>query len=101
MMLISDFIGELIGELVSGLLNAIIPTSKSKLEKNIGELRGEDWFSQLDKDVRYNYIIWHNKKVKRFLSKPENIKLLKSSEEERERFIALVIQEHKKFTGIR
>ncbi|PEQ82479.1 hypothetical protein CN481_25030 [Bacillus sp. AFS006103] len=100
-MLIGDFIGELIGELLSGILNAIIPTSKSKLEKNIGELRGEDWFSQLDKDVRYNYIIWYNKKVKRFLSKPENIKLLKSSEEERERFIALVIKEHKKFVGIR
>lgn len=99
-MLIGDFIGELIGELLSGILNAIIPTSKSKLEKNIGELRGEDWFSQLDKDVRYNYIIWYNKKVKRFLSKPENIKLLKSSEEERERFIALVIKEHKKFVGI-
>ncbi len=100
-MLIGDFIGELIGELLSGILNAIIPTSKSKLEKNIGELRGEDWFSQLDKDVRYNYIIWYNKKVKRFLSNPENIKLLKSSEEERERFISLVIKEHKKFVGIR
>jgi hypothetical protein len=99
-MLIGDFVGELIGELLSGILNAIIPTSKSKLEKNIGELRGEDWFSQLDKDVRYNYIIWYNKKVKRFLSKPENIKLLKSSEEGRERFIALVIKEHKKFVGI-
>ncbi len=101
MMLISDFIGDLIGELFSGILDAIIPIPKSKLEKNIGELKGEEWFSQLDKDVRYNYIIWHNKKVKRFLSKPENIKILKSSEEERERFIALVIKEHKKFTGIR
>lgn len=100
-MLISDFIGDLIGELLSGLLNVIIPTSKSKLEKNIGELRGEEWFSQLDKDYRYNYIIWNNKKVKRFLSKPEHIKLLKSSEEERESFIALVMKEHKKFTGIR
>ena len=99
-MLISDFIGELIGELVSGLLNAIIPIPKSKLEKNIGELKGEDWFSQLDKDVRYNYIIWNNEKVKRFLSKPENIKLLKSSEAERERFIALVIEEHKRFVRI-
>ncbi|MEH7076444.1 hypothetical protein [Neobacillus drentensis] len=100
-MLISDFIGSLIGDLLGGLLEAIIPTSKSKLEKNIDELRGEDWFFQLNQDVRYNYIIWHNHKVKRILKKPENIKLLKSSDEEREKFIELVIKEHKKFVGIR
>ena len=100
-MLIGDFIGELIGELLSGILNAIIPTSKSKLEKNIGELRGEDWFSQLDKDVRYNYIIWYNKKVKRFLSNEKNIKMITSMDFERENFIHLVKEEHAKFTGLR
>lgn len=100
-MLISDFIGDLIGDLLGGLLEAIIPTPRSKLEKNMDELRGEEWFLQLDNDIRYNYILWHNNKVKRFLKKPENIKVLKSSEEEREKFIELVIKEHKKFVRIR
>ena len=100
-MLISDFIGDLIGDLLGGLLEAIIPTSRSKLEKNMDELRGEEWFLQLDNDIRYNYILWHNNKVKRILKKPENIKILKSSEEERRKFIELVIKEHKKFVRIR
>jgi hypothetical protein len=95
-MIIIDFIVDLIG----GLLEAIIPTPKSKLEKHIEELKEDEWFSQLNKDVRYNYIIWHNKKVKRYLKKPENIKILKSSEWEREKFIQLVIEEHKRFVGI-
>ena len=100
-MLIIDFVGDLIGDLLGGLLQAIIPTPKSKLEKNIDELRGEEWFLHLDNDLRYNYIIWHNNKVKRILKKPENIKVLKSSEDEREKFIELVMKEHKKFVGIR
>ncbi|MCM3117705.1 hypothetical protein M3610_20750 [Neobacillus sp. MER 74] len=96
-MLIADFIIDLIG----ALIEAMIPTPKSKLEKNINELKEEEWFADLDKDVRYNYIIWHNNKVKRFLKKPENVKILKSSEWEREKFIQLVIKEHKRFVGIR
>ncbi|MEH7308284.1 hypothetical protein [Neobacillus drentensis] len=101
MIIISDFIADLIGDLIGGVLEAIFPTPKSKLEKNIDELREEEWFSQLDKDVRYHYIIWNNSKVKRYLKKPENIKVLKSSEDERGKFIHLVIKEHKKFVGIR
>lgn len=92
-----DFIIDLCGF----ILEAIIPTPKSKLDRNMEELKEEDWFLELDKDVRYNYIIWQNKKVKRFLSKPENIKILKSCDEEREKFIQLVISEHKRFVGIR
>ncbi|MFJ5717653.1 hypothetical protein [Neobacillus sp. NPDC093127] len=95
-MLISDFIVELL----SSLLQSIIPTSKSKLEKNINQLMGEEWFSQMNNDYRYNYIIWHNRKVKRFLSKPENVKILKSKEDEKEKFIRLVIQEHQKFVKL-
>jgi hypothetical protein len=100
-MLISDFIVDLIGDLISGLVEAIIPTPVSKLEKNIDELRKEEWFLQLDNDIRYNYIIWNNSKVKRILKKPENIKLLKCSADEREKFTHLVIEEHKRFVGIR
>jgi hypothetical protein len=101
MIIISDFLIDLIGDLIGGLVEAIFPTPMSKLEKNIDELKEEEWFSNLNIDVRYNYIIWHNKKVKHFLRKPENIKILKSSEEEREKFIQLVIEEHKNFVGIR
>ncbi|WP_144550183.1 hypothetical protein [Bacillus sp. X1(2014)] len=100
-MFIVDFIVDVIGDLIGGLIEALIPTQKSKLEKHIDELKEEEWFADLDKDVRYNYIIWHNNKVKRFLKKPENVKILKSSEWEREKFIALVIKEHKRFVGIR
>ncbi|MBV7504391.1 hypothetical protein KW850_03820 [Bacillus sp. sid0103] len=88
-------------DLICFIIEAIIPTPKSKLEKNIEELKEEEWFSELHKDVRYHYIIWNNSKVKRYLKKPENIKILKSSEEGRDKFIELVIKEHKKFVGIR
>jgi hypothetical protein len=88
---------DLIVDLLGGLLEWIIPTPKSKLEKHIEELKSEDWFFQLDQDYRYNYIIWNNRKVKRFLGRPQNIKILKSNEEEKEKFIRLVMQEHEKF----
>ena len=88
---------DLIVDLLGSLLEWIIPTPKSKLEKHIEELKSEDWFFQLNQDYRYNYIIWNNRKVKRFLGRPQNIKILKSNEEEKEKFIRLVMQEHEKF----
>jgi hypothetical protein len=100
MIIISDFLVNLIGDLIGGLVEAIFPAPMSKLEKNIDELKEEEWFSNLNQDVRYNYIIWHNKKVKHYLRKTENIKVLKSSADEREKFILLVIKEHKRFVGI-
>lgn len=88
---------DLIAYLLGSLLEWIIPTPRTTLEKHIEELKSEEWFLQLDQDYRYNYIIWSNKKVKRFLSKPQNIKILKSNEEERVKFIRLVMKEHEKF----
>ncbi|MBT2659075.1 hypothetical protein J7E81_28285 [Bacillus sp. ISL-18] len=101
MIIISDFLADLLGDLFGGLVEAIFPTSKSKLEKNIDELTEEEWFSNLYQDVRYSYIIWHNKKVKHYLRRTENIKVLKSSADDREKFIQLVIKEHNRFVGIR
>lgn len=75
-------------------------TPKSKLEKNIDKLKNEEWFSSLYEDYRYSYIIWHNKKVKRFLIKPKNIELLIKNEQEKESFIHLIKQEHNKFVGL-
>lgn len=88
---------DLIFDLLGSLLQWIIPTPKSTLEKHIEELKGEEWFSQLAQDYRYGHIIGSNKKEKRFLGKPQNIKILKSNEEERAKFIHLVKQEHEKF----
>jgi hypothetical protein len=70
---------------------------KSKLEKNIEELKTEDWFKQLYEDIRYEYIIWSNKKVKMFLLKKENIQLLKTDEQVRIEFIDLIKSEHARF----
>lgn len=76
-------------------------TPKSKLEKNIDKLKNEIWFSSLYADYRYSYIIWHNKKIKRILIKPENIELLIKNEQEKEKFIHLIKQEHIKFVGLK
>jgi hypothetical protein len=73
---------------------------KSKFEKNIDKLQNEDWFSTLDRDHRYGYIIWSNRKVKRFLIKTENVELIMRNESAREKFIDLIKEEHDKFVGL-
>jgi hypothetical protein len=92
--IIIEFIVELLASA------GITVTTKSKLEKNIDKLRNEKWFSSLIQDARYEYVIWNNRKVKRILVKVENVDLFIGSEQEREKFINLVKQEHKKFVGI-
>lgn len=74
-------------------------TPKSKLEKNIDKLIKEDWFAALYDDFRYSHIIWHNRKVKRFLMKYENVESLMNNEQDREKFIHLIKQEHNKFVS--
>ena len=64
-------------------------------------LKEEAWFSSLEKDYRYSYIIYQNSRVKRFLSSEKNVKMIISMDEEKERFINLVIEEHVKFTRLR
>jgi hypothetical protein len=76
-------------------------TPKSKLEKNIDELRNEKWSSTLIDDYRYSYIICSNRKVKRILAKSENVELLIKNVTEREKFINLVEMEHRKFVGLK
>lgn len=88
-----DFIWDLF-EIILTFFNF---TGKTKLQKNIEQLTTEDWFKPLYDDIRYSYIIWNNKKVKRFLLKTENVKLLKTDEEIRNQFISLVKIEHKKY----
>jgi hypothetical protein len=87
-------------ELIANVL-LFFYTPKSKLEKSLDKLRDEKWFSTLMDDYRYSYIIWNNRKVKRFLVKPENVEILIKNETEREKFIRLVEIEHRKFVGLK
>ncbi|MBS4201673.1 hypothetical protein KHA93_18890 [Bacillus sp. FJAT-49732] len=95
-------IESIIGFIIDLLANALFfITPKSKLEKNIDKLRNEKWFSTLYQDYRYSYVIWHNRKVKRYLIKSNNVELLIRNEQEKEKFIKLIEQEHIKFTGLK
>ena len=89
-----EFIIELIGALLWGF------NPKSRMEKNIEKLKQEQWFLSLLQDYRYEYILFHNKKVKRILSNNKMVGQLLSHEHERERFIALVEQEHQDYVKL-
>jgi len=87
-----EFIFGLIGETI---LYFFIP--KSKFEKNVDKLKQEDWFVTLDEDYRYNYIIWNNRKIKRYLIKSSNVDRLIENNQEQKKFIELIKKEHLKF----
>jgi len=87
-----EFIYGLIGET---FLYFFIP--KSKLEKNVDKLKQKDWFVTLEKDYRYNYIIWNNRKIKRYLIKSSNLENLIENEQVQKKFTELIKQEHLKF----
>jgi hypothetical protein len=87
-----EFIFGLIAE---SFLFFFIP--ESKFEKNVEKLKQEDWFVTLNEDYRYNYFIWNNSKVKRFISKSNNLNMLLIDDVEQKKFIELIKQEHLKF----
>ena len=87
-----EFIFGLIGETI---LYFFIP--KSKFEKNVDKLKQEDWFVTLDEDYRYNYIIWNNRKIKRYLIKSSNVDRLIENNQEQKKFTELLKKEHLKF----
>jgi hypothetical protein len=87
-----EFIFGLIAE---SFLFLFIP--ESKFEKNVEKLKQEDWFATLDKDYRYNYIIWNNKKVKRFLTSTNNLNMLLIDDLEQTKFTELIKKEHLKY----
>jgi hypothetical protein len=88
-------VGEIIGHFIPDL------SPETKLEKNINRLKEEAWFAELEQDYRYGYIIHQNSKVKRFLKNERNVKMIISMDEEREKFVSLVKEEHVRFTKIR
>ena len=96
--LIIDFLFDIVGEIIGHFIPEWLP--KTKFEKHISRLMEEDWFSSIEKDYRYAYIIYENRRVKRFLSDEKNIKMIISMDEEREKFISLVKEEHVRFTRV-
>ena len=101
--IIGRILGFFVSELAANKICSSIEnyfTNDSKLEKNVKQLAGEQWFEELAKDFRYSHIIWNNNRVARYLSDDSNILLLKKHEEEQRKFIEMVKQEHRKFAGI-
>ncbi|MGG3471437.1 hypothetical protein ABES02_28710 [Neobacillus pocheonensis] len=94
-----DIVIDIALELVGFFIPDFSP--KSKFEKHIIRLTEEAWFSSLEQDYRYGYIIYNNKNVKRFLSNEKNVKMIISMDIEREKFISLVKKEHVRFTRLR
>ncbi|NHM30846.1 hypothetical protein [Neobacillus terrae] len=96
MITISGFIVELLFDLAGEIIGHFIPERalETKFQKNINRLKEETWFGELEKDYRYEYIIYQNSRVKRFLSSEKNIKMITSMDEERDDFINLIKEEH-------
>ncbi|NRD77136.1 hypothetical protein HPT25_06455 [Bacillus sp. BRMEA1] len=99
---ISGFIIDLLLDLAGEVIGHFLPGARSeaRFQKHIMRLKEEPWFASLEKDYRYEYIIFQNRKVKRFLNSEKNIKMIISMEEEKERFINMVKEEHIKFTRV-
>lgn len=99
MNLIIELLFDIAGEIIGHFLPDLSP--KTKYEKNMIRLKEEPWFAALLEDYRYEYIIQQNSKVRRFLKNEKNVKMIISMDDERERFISLVKEEHAKFTKVR
>lgn len=67
--------------------------SPSKLNSNLQKLDEEQWFRKLREDYRYNHIIEHNGKIRKYLSDDKNAGLLLVDPEEQQKFTALVQEE--------
>jgi hypothetical protein len=64
--------------------------SPSKLEGNLEKLNGEEWFRNLRQDYRYDHIIGHSGKVRKYLSNEKYVGMLLENPDEQKEFIGLV-----------
>jgi hypothetical protein len=85
-------------EFIFGLIVEAFFSPKSNLGENVEKLKQEEWFAALEEDFRYNYIIWNNRKVERYLASSTNLAMLLNDDQEQKKFTELIIQEHIKFT---
>ncbi|SFC94033.1 hypothetical protein SAMN05443252_10939 [Bacillus sp. OV322] len=95
-----SFIIEFLFEIaVEAVFHWLPKRSREKiLARHINRLRKEDWFCELERDYRYEYIICQNSRVRKFLSREKNIKLITNVDTEKDKFIKLIEEEHHKFT---
>lgn len=87
-----EFIIELMSEIF-----AYFFTPKRRLEKNVGILKNDPWFAELEDDFRYNHLIWNNRKVTRYLGLNSNVDKLLKNNDEKAKFKKLLTYEHVKF----
>ena len=88
--------GEIINESIAYVLSYFF-TSRSRLEKNVGVLKSEQWFVELEDDFRFNHLIWNNRKVMRYLGLNSNVDKLLKDDNEKVKFKKLLTYEHVKF----
>ncbi|MED1594737.1 MULTISPECIES: hypothetical protein [Bacillus] len=72
------------------------PRTDAKLKYHIAQLSEQEWFRDVHEDTRYTGIIWNNRKIKRLILLPTNMKLLTKSKEKQKELIQIIHSEHKK-----
>jgi len=75
-------------------------TPKKRLEKNVGILKNDPWFAELEDDFRYNHLIWNNRKVTRYLGLNRNVDKILKDDDEKAKFKKILTYEHVKFITI-
>ena len=91
-----EFIAEILFEIAAYFFNP-----QKKLQKNVGVLKSDPWFAELEDDFRYNHLIWNNRKVMRYLALTSNVEKLLKDDDEKTRFKKLLTYEHIKFITAR
>ncbi|WP_459503203.1 hypothetical protein [Bacillus sp. C1] len=66
------------------------PRTDAKLKHYIAKLSEQEWFRNVHEDIRYTGLIWNNRKIKKFILAPINVKLLTKSKEKQEELIQLI-----------
>ncbi|HEK9102634.1 hypothetical protein KFD70_21565 [Bacillus pfraonensis] len=72
------------------------PRTDAKLKHYIARLSEQEWFRDVYEDTRYTGLIWNNRKIKKLILAPANMKLLTTSKEKQEELIQLIHSEYEK-----
>ncbi|WP_243522081.1 hypothetical protein [Bacillus pseudomycoides] len=72
------------------------PRTDAKFKYHIAKLSEQEWFRDMHEDIRYTGLIWNNRKIKKFILSPANMKLLTKSKEKQEELIQLIHSEYEK-----
>ncbi|PFA22615.1 MULTISPECIES: hypothetical protein [Bacillus cereus group] len=72
------------------------PRNDAKLKYHIAQLSEQEWFQEVHEDTRYIEIIWNNRKIKRLILSPSNMKLLIKSKEKQKELLEIIHSEYEK-----